>query len=107
MQIKRRIAAATLALALAVGGIVGIAATDLDDPSSQGTEQAGATWSFTGFGDTGQVGFGRRIDCVEISTAVRFHEFATNEQVILVFDRHVVGTFRCGRILPAIMKSEF
>ncbi|MGI9623326.1 MAG: hypothetical protein ACR2PK_10860 [Acidimicrobiales bacterium] len=56
MHIKRRIAAATLALALAVGGAVGISAGDLDGPSGDPTEEAGATWSFTGPGCKGGAG---------------------------------------------------
>jgi hypothetical protein len=47
MHIKRRIAAAALALALALGGAVGMSAQDLDDPTGEVTEQAGGTWSFT------------------------------------------------------------
>lgn len=47
MQIKRRVAAAVLALALAVGGIVGFNAQDFDGADHQVTEQAGGTWSFT------------------------------------------------------------
>jgi hypothetical protein len=45
IRIKRRIAAATLALALALGGAVGYQATVDDHRDETSSEVAGGTWS--------------------------------------------------------------
>lgn len=55
MSIKRRIAAATLALSLALAGLLGVDASHGDVPAET-TEQAGATWSFTGWPGKGGSG---------------------------------------------------
>ena len=51
-RFTRRIAAATLAAALTLGGFAGIGAA-ADDHGDAPTEQAGSTWSFTGGGKGG------------------------------------------------------
>ena len=49
IRVARRVAAAVLAATLALGGAVGFGGAGADDPhDTAGTEQAGATWSFTG-----------------------------------------------------------
>ena len=53
MHIKRRVAAATLALALAIGGVVGIGGQVLDQPADEATEEAFGIYNFTGFGGKG------------------------------------------------------
>lgn len=58
IRIARRVAAAVLAATLALSGAVGLGTAGADDHlETPGTEQAGATWSFTGDDDgNGRVG---------------------------------------------------
>ncbi len=53
MHITRRIATATLALALALGGAVGVVAAGLDAPPAEASEQAGSPWAAFGSGGPG------------------------------------------------------